>query len=261
MNNLGIVIDVIEIRICFPFNPKSDLGLIDRVKRVIEKMIINTSKLSANRIYHTMIQTIIPRPVAWVLSDNGKDDDIFPVSLTEYPERFNLAPFSYFTPVSSKPPILMFSVGKKPDGLPKDTRRNIIEREKFVVHIANGGQAEQVTASSATLDFGESEIKQLDLELQEFPGFSLPRLACCDIAYACELYEVKELGDVPQALIFGLIKQIYISDNLLVGEGIGEKADKEGRYTISAEGINPLARVGGDNYWVNGEVITVERPK
>ncbi len=83
-------------------------------------MIIDTCELSANRIYHTMIQTIIPRPVAWVLSDNGKDDCRQSVSLTEQPERFNLAPFSYFTPVSSKPPVLMFSVGKKPNGSPKD---------------------------------------------------------------------------------------------------------------------------------------------
>jgi flavin reductase (DIM6/NTAB) family NADH-FMN oxidoreductase RutF len=50
---------------------------------------------------------------------------------------FNLAPFSYFNAVSSDPPLLMLSVGKKPDGSPKDTRVNIEQRSRFVIHIAH----------------------------------------------------------------------------------------------------------------------------
>ena len=208
-------------------------------------MIITASELSPNKLYHTMIQTIIPRPVAWVLSDNGLPDDS--------ENRFNLAPFSYFTPVSSHPPILMLSVGKKPDGSPKDTRLNISERQKFVVHIVDSTQAEVVTQSSATLEHGNSEVASLNLELIDFEGFCLPRLSCCDIAYGCELYEIKEIGHVPQALIFGLITHIFIDDKLIEGD--------PGHTKISADKIDPLARIGGDEYWVSGKVISVTRPK
>ena len=88
-------------------------------------MIIDINSLSGDRVYHTLTQTLIPRPVAWVLSDNGESDNL------------NLAPFSYFTAVSSKPALLMISIGKKPDGVLKDTRLNLIQRKKCVVDIAS----------------------------------------------------------------------------------------------------------------------------
>ena len=205
-------------------------------------MIVNFDALSANRVYHTMIQTLIPRPVAWVLSDSGADLD------------YNLAPFSYFTAVSSQPPLLMFSVGKKPDGTLKDTRVNIRQRKHFVVHIASSNMADEMTKSSASLAFGESELAGSGLTVTDFEGFSLPRLDCCDVAYACELFEYKEIGDVPQALIFGLIKQVYIDDRVIaVGEG--------GRFSVDAQKLDPIARLGGDNYWVQGQSISVTRPK
>lgn len=207
-------------------------------------MIIDPNTLSPNRLYHTMIQTIIPRPIAWVLSDNGFGP--------EAANNFNLAPFSYFAPVCSEPPVLMISIGKKPDGTIKDTRRNIIEHQNFVVHIADSSLAEPVTASSASMPFGESEVQGLGLALEEFPGFPLPRLSCCKIAYGCELLEVKEIGSVPQAIIFGLVRQIYIADDLV--------EEHNGRSGISALKIDPLGRLGGDEYWVNGKVLTVKRP-
>ena len=79
-------------------------------------MQLDFSTLSPTQAYHTVIQTLIPRPVAWVLSENDNSS-------------LNIAPFSYFTAVSSEPPILMFSVGKKPsDHQRKDTARNIIKK-------------------------------------------------------------------------------------------------------------------------------------
>lgn len=207
-------------------------------------MLIEAEMLTPDRLYHTMTQTLIPRPIAWVLSDNG----------AEAAGRYNLAPFSYFTPVCSNPPVLMFSVGKKPDGSLKDTRKNIIERGTFVVHIPSAAMADEVTESARVLDFGVSEIEQQQLELVDFPGFGLPRLAHCAIAYGCELYQVQEMGALPQALIFGLVKQIYIDDSVLF-------TDAKARLTVDAKAVNPLARLGAEGYWVNGDVLYKPMPK
>lgn len=219
-------------------------------------MILDLEKLSANSIYHTMIQTIIPRPVAWVLTDNGQHNGLPSIMGDRGCDaaNYNLAPFSYFTPVCSDPPMLMISVGKKPDGELKDTRLNIIKRKQFVVHIASSQQAESVTASSATFAHGCSEVESLGLELVPFEGFTLPRLKDCAIAYACELYECFEMGEVPQALIFGLVTHIYINDSIV-------EQTQEGRLTVLAESLDPLARLGGDDYWVGGRKVTVKRPK
>ncbi len=201
-------------------------------------MLIDLATLSPNRTYFTMIQTLIPRPVAWVISDNGDDS-------------YNLAPFSYFTGVCSDPPLIMLSIGKKPDGEIKDTRRNILERRHFVVHIAHRELAEQVTRSSASLPHGESELRRSGLATESFADFPLPRLSDCRVAYACELYEHHEVG--PQAVIYGRVRQIYISDDIA--------SQVDGRLQVDAQALDPIARLGGEDYGLLGEVISVPRPR
>ncbi len=142
-------------------------------------MYIDLSELSPNQVYYSMIQTLVPRPVAWVLSDNGTRSASGAAS-------YNLAPFSYFTGISSKPPTIMISVGKKPDGSFKDTRVNIEARGQFVVHIAHRELAPSVTESSRTLAHGESELDRLDLDLADFADFRLPRIAGCRVAMATD---------------------------------------------------------------------------
>jgi len=203
-------------------------------------MNLKFNTLAPTQIYHLMTQTVVPRPVAWALTESSE-------------ENFNLAPFSYFTPVSSNPPLLMMSVGKKPSGEIKDTTRNVLETGNLVIHIASVHSSEAVTNSAATLDHGESEVTANDLELTEFEGFPLPRLAECEIAFGCRLFEVKEIGDTPQSLIFAEVEQVYISPNVIDG-------DSE-RLKIDASLLDPISRLGGGEYAKIGDVFSVARPK
>ena len=198
-------------------------------------MIINFSDYSASQRYHLMTQTIIPRPIAWVLtnSTNGKNNQ----------NNLNLAPFSYFTAISSEPALLMLSVGKKPNGDIKDTLANVLKNKKMVIHIAGENLADIVTQTAASLDHGDSELAIINDEVLNtvpFDGFTLPRLAQCDIAYACELFEIKEIGDVPQTLIFVEVKQLYVSPKVTTVN--------DGRVKIHADSVNPLARLGASEY-------------
>ncbi len=167
---------------------------------------------------------------------------------------FNLAPFSYFTAVSSRPPIIMLSVGKKPDGSFKDTRVNIECRSHFVVHIAHQQLAADVTESSRVLPLGESELDRAGLQTLPFEGFFLPRLKGCRIALACECHSIQEMGDVPQSLIFGRVKRIFIDDS------VGAVDDK-GRLKVDAAAVDPIGRLGGDEYTSLGKVFSIPRPK
>ncbi|MCW8847611.1 MAG: flavin reductase family protein, partial [Sedimenticola sp.] len=72
-------------------------------------------------------------------------------------------------------------------------------------------------------------------------------------AMACELYEVKELGPVPQALIFGRLTHLYMDDAVA-------ETDAKGRLKIHADRLNPLGRLGAREYFAGGEVITLVRP-
>ncbi len=190
-------------------------------------MIISFAEEAPLTRYHLLTQTIVPRPIAWVLSEN--DDG-----------SHNLAPFSFFNAVCSDPPLLLMSISKKPDGEIKDTRRNMLSGRDFVVHIASSDLAAAVHKSAAVLEYGKSEIEAGNLALEAFPGCPLPRLRDCTVAYHCKLYDVHEIGPNQQAMLYAEVQQLYVSDT------IAEKRDD--RYVIDADQLKPLTRLGGVQY-------------
>lgn len=203
-------------------------------------MYIDFGKMTAQQVYITMTQTIVPRPIAWVLSENPD-------------QSLNLAPYSYFNAVCSDPPLLMISAGVKPDGATKDTRDNIRDRKEFVVHIASLDQLDEMNASSANFAPGVSEIEALGLETEKFEGSRLPRLSDAKVAFACSVYDIQTLGDSLQSLILGEVNGVFVDD-----EAIAE--DEKGRSKILADKINPIGRLGASEYVSFGEILTRLRP-
>ena len=204
-------------------------------------MDIDVTTIDAARMYSIMAQTIMPRPIAWVLSENANGS-------------YNLAPFSYFAPICSDPPLFMVSISKKPDGTLKDTRANIIARKDFVLHLPSWEQLEDMNASAATLAYGVSEVDELNLDLTAFAGSRLPRLADSRVAMACSLYDIQEIGNGPYAMIIGRIHHVYIADQAVVEES-------EDKIRISPAALNPVGRLGGPQYAELGKVVTLARPE
>lgn len=207
-------------------------------------MNIDFASLSSSQAYFAMVQSIIPRPIAWVLSDSGD-------------KRLNLAPYSFFTGVCSDPPLLMISAGKKAEGnesgSPKDTRLNIAEREYFVVHIASTRSLDALNASAASLDHQESEVQKLGLETCPFKNFPLPRLCEAPIAIGCKRHRIDEIGNTPQAVIYGEIMTMYVHDHIVESH--------DSRLIINPDKLKPLARLGGAHYAELGELLSATRPK
>jgi flavin reductase (DIM6/NTAB) family NADH-FMN oxidoreductase RutF len=207
-------------------------------------MIIDFKAETPFTRYHLLTQTIIPRPIAWVLSENAHNTDESP--------SYNLAPFSFFNAMCSDPPLLVLSIGKKPDGDIKDTRQNLLSGRDFVIHLAGVEQAEAVNSSAAVLAYGDSEVEANDLPLANFPGCPLPRLQDCPIAYHCRLYDSHEIGPAQQSIVYAEVVQLYLSDEVVVSQ--------DGRYVIDAKKVNPLIRLGGTAYAELGQHFTLQRP-
>lgn len=203
-------------------------------------MQVDFSQFSVNERYHLMTQTIIPRPIAWALTDSENGS-------------YNLAPFSYFTAVSSDPALLMLSVGKKSNGENKDTLTNILNNKKMVIHIASVDHAELVTQTAKTLAHGVSELADTGLTTTLFENFSLPRLSDCELAFGCELYDTKQLGEAQQTLIFVEVKQLYINERVVT-------RDANNRLLIDALKVAPLARLGGGEYAPIAKPFSLHRP-
>ena len=202
-------------------------------------MHIDLSSLNSSRVYHLMTQTIIPRPIAWVLSINED-------------KSHNLAPFSYFNAVCSDPPLMMLSMGKKPDGSSKDTVTNLQVGAECIVHIAHAAQAEVVTQTAASIAYGDSEVTASNIALADHQDWPLPRIKDCPIAYHCKVHSTQEIGNTPQQLVFVEALSLYVDDRVV--------DEKNGRMTIDALAVNPLARLGAAQYADLGSVFSKVRP-
>ena len=203
-------------------------------------MLIKLEELTAPLVYSTMAQTVLPRPIAWILSENQDSS-------------YNLAPFSYFCAVSSDPPLLMLSIGKQDDGRDKDTLRNIKARPECVIHIASCDQLPELNRTSATLPPGVSEVEANNLDLTQAEGLRMPRLSACKIAFFCDRYEIQTIGSKQQILLFVEISAIYIDNDCA-------ETNQQGRLKVHADRIKPLSRLGASEYASFGDIIVANRP-
>ena len=208
-------------------------------------MKIDFNSLSATQAYHLMTQTVVPRPIAWVLTENETASGA---------GAYNLAPFSYFNAVCSNPPTLMISIGLKPSGEEKDTLVNIRRNNKLVIHVASTALMPALNQSAASLPYGESELEHGDLKTVPMEGFDLPRLEEAPVAFACRLDHIHEIGAGPQSLVFARIESAWIDDTLV------QIDEARGRTYVDAARLDPLARLGGANYAFLGEHKTLKRP-
>ena len=195
-------------------------------------------QLSGNHRYHLITQTITPRPIAWVMTKNEN-------------ESFNLAPFSYFAPISSDPALLMVSIGNKATGIAKDTKYNLLREKECVLHIPSGDLINAVNESSASLSYGESELTRTGLSLTDFTE-TLPRIAEAKVAIHCKLFDIHTLGNATFNAIYLEILDLYVDEDLVT--------EDKSRIFIDNKKLNPLARIGGDDYALLGETVTIKRP-
>ena len=100
-------------------------------------MIIDPSQQDLLANYKLIIGSVLPRPIAFVstISPDG---------------THNLAPFSFFTGATAKPPTVCFvPLRRFSDGQEKDTLRNIRATNEFVVNVVSEDIVEQAKAALA----------------------------------------------------------------------------------------------------------------
>ncbi len=195
-------------------------------------MHIDPKQLDAEQAYKLLTGIVVPRPIAWVttLSHSG---------------IANLAPFSTFTFVSPKPPMLAMSIGRKGD-VYKDTARNIMATEEFVVHIADRKLIEAVHLSAVEHPAEVSEIDVLGLDTLPSTRVCPPRIAAAPIAMECRLRQCLEFGETRSRLMVGEVLVFHVRDGLI----------RDGKITTRE--LDPICRLGGPNYATLGEIVSLK---
>lgn len=195
-------------------------------------MRIDPAELGAERIYRLMTGIVVPRPIAWVTSLSAKG-------------VLNLAPFSAFTFVSQKPPMLAISVGRKGADY-KDTAHNILDTEEYVIHIADTPLMNAVHDSSVEHPPEISEVEHLGLETLPCDLVKVRRLAAAPVAMECRFRQCLEFGDAKSRLIVGEVVMFHLRDGL-VNDG-----------KVETRALDPIARIGGPRYARLGEIVTLQ---
>ena len=206
-------------------------------------MKFNPSEISFSEVHKLMIGSIVPRPIAFVstLSKDGKN---------------NIAPFSYFNGVCSKPPTIMFAPARRGwDGKEKDTLINIRANNQFVVNIVSESFAEQMVMCSTDFDSNVDEFEISGLNPEPSNKVSPPRLLESKISYECELNQIVEIGKGDAGsgfIVIGTIVLFHIDD------------DVYDNGHILLDKLEPLGRLAGNQYTRpnnNLEIIRKVKPK
>lgn len=179
--------------------------------------------------YRLLTAVVVPRPIAWVSTVSSEG-------------VVNLAPHSFYTVACARPPIVQFtSVGRK------DTLRNVLATREFVVNLSPAPLLHQVNNSAARFDASVSEVEALGIEMEPSTTVAPPRVAHSPVAIECTLHSTNELGD--STAILGDVRRICVVDDVLV----------DGHPEFRR--LDPLARLGKEEWALHCEVLSVPRPQ
>ena len=190
-------------------------------------MIYDPAEHPFSETHKLMIGSIVPRPIALVstTSNNGIN---------------NLAPFSYFNGVCSKPPTIMFAPARRGwDGKEKDTLINIRNTKEFSINIVSEDIGEKMVKCSTDYEKEVDEYSKSGLSPLSSKKIKPPIVSESKISLECILNQIVQIGKEDAGsgfIVIGTIVLFHINDEVY----------DNGRIILDK--LQPLGRVAGNGY-------------
>lgn len=184
--------------------------------------------MARDDLYHLLNSVVVPRPIAWVssLAEDG---------------TANLAPHSYFTIASVRPPVLAFtSIGDK------DTLRNVRSGGDFVVNVVDHALADRMNLSATDSPPAISEFELAALTPAASVRVRSPRVAEAPVAIECRFDRVVEVGD--GRLVLGEVVTLHVAERVV---GADDR--------VAPDLLDAVARMGGSDYATTRDRFTLHR--
>jgi flavin reductase (DIM6/NTAB) family NADH-FMN oxidoreductase RutF len=201
-------------------------------------MKLDPSTVSSDAAYHWLAATIVPRPIAWVstLNENG---------------TANLAPFSFFTGVTSEPVTCLICVARNKQGEKKDTWRNVERTGEYVIHVVPDALGQQMNATSRSLPYGVDEFEVAGVTKAPSDLVAPPRVVESPVAMECRLDRIVPVGPPGDdtAIIIGQVLLWHVHDDVLVN----------GRIDLGR--LDAIGRTAGAGYVRTRDRFDMVRPK
>jgi flavin reductase (DIM6/NTAB) family NADH-FMN oxidoreductase RutF len=183
--------------------------------------------MSSLDFYKLLTSVIIPRPIAWVSSTSADGTD-------------NLAPHSFFTVASTKPPIVQLTPTAR-----KDTLNNVEATGEFVVNFAAEELFTKINGTGTNFPPEISEFDAAGVTREPSLAVRPPRVAESPVALECRLHEVIPVGN--SFLVLGEVVHAAVRTDVLSGSHPESKL------------LKPLARLGRNEWSTLGEILEIAR--
>ena len=198
-------------------------------------MFYDTRKNDHGLPHNPFKAIVAPRPIGWITSMNAKGE-------------INLAPYSFFNGINSRPALVMFAS----EGF-KDSASFVEESGEFVCNLATWDLREAMNATSAPLARGVNEMQRAGLAPAPSRLVKPPRVALSPCALECKLIKIVAIDQVDGKpvdchVVLGQVVGVHIEDRFIV-DGI-----------LDTAAMKPIARCGYDQYAVVESVFSMRRP-
>lgn len=202
---------------------------------------LSASELSPHEQYKLLSGSIIPRPIAWITTQNTAG-------------LINLAPFSFTTGISNQLPLLSVAILRERQA-PKDTAANLLARHEAVVHMVSTDLTKAMNQTAARLAPDQSELTLIDLPLIPSTEIQVPGLQAARIRFETSLYQYVPIRNAAGIIMTDLfileIRQFHFAETVL---------DLPTLH-VNPAALAPIARLAGPNYAELGRTFTLRRPK
>ena len=160
-------------------------------------MMFDMDQLDLARSYKLLSSSIVPRPIAWVVSQDGNG-------------VANAAPYSLFNFFGGHPPVVCIGMGR-PGGRDKDSLSNIRATREFVINMVTASLAQAMNTTAVAFPSGVNELDRAGLETVACSRIAGRRIKQSPVALECRLQQIIDVK--PSSVIVMATVQAMHIDN------------------------------------------------
>jgi flavin reductase (DIM6/NTAB) family NADH-FMN oxidoreductase RutF len=189
-------------------------------------MMFDFDALSAADRYKLVVSTVVPRPIAWVVSQDAAG-------------TVNAAPYSFFNAFSDDPVVIGIGCGPRPAGGAKDTLANIKAIGQFVVCLVPQSHLPQMNVTAIDFAPGTDELEKAGLSKVASSRIAVPRIGESPVALECETFQLIPVGH--HTIVLGRVLAMHIRDDAML--------DVERKY-VDTPSLGLVGRMHGRGWYV-----------
>ncbi len=164
-------------------------------------MLFDFEALPARERYKLLVSTIVPRPIAWVVSQDAEG-------------LVNAAPYSFFNAFADDPAVVCIGCGPRPEGSPKDTLANIRATGQFVVCLVPETALAAMNVTATDFAPGFDELDEAGLTKLASTKVAPPRIAESPVALECETFQLVPVGH--HTIVMGKVLAMHVRDDAVL---------------------------------------------